>query len=121
MELFTLNDKEQQLHDMLFTREPDFAGIRAYLDSNGLTPDEITRAAIEYLDSCFVEESGKVFETDGDDIDNAIPVNRPAVLEEDLASARAGEVLALLLGYGLQVNAVYGEESLAGNLLYIAN
>lgn len=121
MELFELNEKEQHLHDMLYTQQPDFDSIRAYLDGHDLTDDEVTRAAIEYLDSCFIEESEKVFETDGDDLDEGIPVNRPAVLEDDLASAHAAEVLAMLLSYGLKPNAVYGEESLPANLMYIAN
>lgn len=112
MSAFVLNTKEQRLFDYLMEIPVDLTAVEHYLCVEALTADEVTRAAIAYAEKCFLE--GRDWETDNQ-------TERPQGIIPDLHSTQLVEIIALLLHYGLQPNAVIADESIMALMQHIDN
>lgn len=100
-----LTEGSQELLDLLMTIPPKFDAAKAYLDTNPLSSDEVTRVANVYADNCFLEFGdylSKVYPgCDLSKLDVAMDI------VPELYSAYIYDVVKLLLPYGLDPNAVY--------------
>lgn len=86
------------LLEKLMQIPPDLPQLKAELDSGIYTAEDVTTAAIQYLDNCFdeqIEESPYTSPVD--------PTTVPA-----LHSTYVFDLVQLLLDYGLNPNAVHG-------------
>lgn len=107
-----LNEKAQRLFDYLMEIPVDLVTVEHYLCVEALTADEVTRAAIAYADKCFLE--GRDWETDNQ-------TERPQGIIPALHSTQLVEIIALLLHYGLQPNAVIEGENIMYLMQHIDN
>lgn len=101
---------------MLVTVPPQFEAARAYLEANSLTHDEVTRVAIVYADQCFGDYDAYLY--------HAWPENctlkdlpLPNGIIPGIPSAYIYDVVALLLPYGLDPNAVYETDGHICNIM----
>lgn len=119
-----LNEKEQQLLDLLFTIPPSFKEARAYLEQAELPPESITKVAIDYADECFCDIE-TVIRTHEDNSFSLKGVMPPAGVIPGLHSAHVYDVVKLLLEFGLNPNMIindgHSRYTLMGAIKFIDN
>lgn len=98
--------KEYVLLDRCMALPLRLDDVEAELKSGGYSPDEITRCAIKFTESCDSEYGD--FEAEN---------HRPPCNDE-LHGSNLPELIQLFCNYGLRPNAVYGEANDRQNLLY---
>ena len=96
-----LNEKGQQLFELLITVPPSLKEAEEFLNSNDLTADDVTKVGINYADECYCDVCDWATERN---------VPHPEEFVPGLHSSYIVEVTKLLLRFGLKPNAVYGEE-----------
>jgi len=105
----------QELFDLLFQIPPRYEEARSFLQQAQMTSDDVTRVAITYADQCFLDFGDQVY-----DDEEQTPLGQMEVLPEivpELHSAYLYDVIALLLEYGLNANAVFDENGQKWNLM----
>ena len=103
-----LSEQSQELLNLLMTIPPKLNSAREYLDVNHLSPDEVTRIANVYADTCIRE-------------DNEYPEEDWPLLKEVIQtnfSAYLYDVVDLLLQYGLDPNVIYTVDGDIYNIMH---
>ena len=112
-----LTKNENALLDMLLQIPPDLEAIRTQLESGRFSSDIIARVSLEFIDICYGEsldrERGKQYETEYYSID-------PAVAEGEHSTCLV-EIVKLLLGYGLDPNAIVDGSSMMVLICLVEN
>ena len=108
-----LTENSFMLYDLMWTLTPDFDAIRQLIEQNRMTPEEITRTAIRFVEDAAWED------LDCPQLNDNI-VRRPLFVES-LHSACLYDLIRLLLDYGLEPNAVYNEDNLIEQVVKIIN
>lgn len=101
-----LTERSQELLNLLMSIPPQFEAAKAYLDTNLLSANEVTRVANIYADKCCWDYDEYLHET-WPDIDALSNMPIPQGIVPGIPSAYIYDVVALLLKYGLDPNAVY--------------
>lgn len=104
-----LTDNGRALLDELRQIPPDFQRLKDELDSGNYTSDDVSMAALQYMNDCFWEQ---VYE-DHRIIDS--------VVIPGLHSTYVFDVVRLLSQYGLNPNAVYENYNIMQEVRYIEN
>lgn len=111
----------KNIYALLRENPPDMQGLKEELDTGEYTPEQVTRAAIQYLEDCFNDQVKEVYGRDERDLVYRSELPAEAVLRPELRSAHIPEILEFLLEYGLEPNAVYDDENVMHSLKYIDN
>lgn len=106
-----LSEMETRLFALLETIPPQLEETERFLEENRLTAESVTKVGIWYAERCFCEA--------GDVRDEGI--SNPTAVIPDLHSTYIYEVTELLLRYGLDPNAVYGQSNVLYELQYVDN
>lgn len=106
-----LNEKTARLLSDLMDIPPDFSKVEETLRL-GLSSDEITKAVIQFIENCYIEDLDAEFED---------AVFSPPALDKSLHSGHLYSIVEYLLPRGIDPNAVYEEDSLLTFLPHIVN
>lgn len=106
-----LSEMETRLFALLETIPPQLEETERFLEENRLSAESVTKVGIRYTERCFCEA--------GDVRDEGI--SNPTAVIPDLHSTYIYEVTELLLRYGLDPNAVYGQSNVLYELQYVDN
>lgn len=107
-----LSNKGQALLDMLLAIPPNIEEIKQELSYRTFSAEDISKAAIMYLEECFDEHINEAFESHK---------YMEALVIPNLHSTYVYEVVELLLQYGLDPNAVYDDTNIMYELKYVDN
>ena len=105
--MIALTEREDALRILFADYAPEDHRIRRTLEHGDFTPEEITRAAIEYVYDCYYEEMD-LSDDFGEDLNEA-----------ELHSAALPGLFRLLLEFGLDPNAVHENCNLMNTLFLI--
>ncbi len=115
------NGNRKSIYTLLRENPPDIQGLREELDIGDYTPEQVTKAAIQYLDDCFDDQVKEDYERDEWEKLNFWEQPAVVAVRPELRSAHIPEALKVLLEYGLDPNAVYDGENVMHSLKYIDN
>lgn len=107
-----LEAKEKELFDLLMVIPPDLEAIEAFLRAESLTPSEVTRAAMEYVDEC---------SWDADEYSWECTTPLTPQIYPNLHSTYLYDIVKLLLQFGLEPNGVYDDNNIMWILKYVNN
>ena len=111
-----LNEKSQQLFELLMQIPPDFSAAESLLKQDTFFSEEVTKVAINYAEEC-VMDIADTFRTSRDDRVSFSGVMPPAGVIPEVHSTYVYEVIQFLLPFGLQPNGIYSDGSDEYNLL----
>lgn len=108
MEESLLTRKGTLLFKRMMQLPPDLPGLKKELARGTYTAEDVTRAAIQYLDNCSEEQPAAG--------GRHMPLGSP-----ERHSTYVFELIQLLLQYGLEPNAVYDDSNVLWELQYVDN
>lgn len=106
--MLQLSEKAKRLYDLLFTKDFSLELLKNELESGVYAPEDVNTAGFQYVDDCccdLVDENWKT------------PLRPHGIVLPGYCSSHMLEALKCLLKYGLDPNAVYGEESDQSNIM----
>ncbi|MBQ6468246.1 MAG: hypothetical protein IJJ61_09910 [Clostridia bacterium] len=109
-----LNSKSQALYDAMWKMPPDYDEIKAEIDKNKMSPEEITNAAIMFIDKACEEEDSRectLSECFWND----------CAFTESFHSAYLPELMSFLFENGLDLNLLGKSGSTLYSILYLEN
>ena len=108
MEESLLTRKGTLLFKRMMQLPPDLPGLKKELARGTYTAEDVTKAAIQYLDNCSEEQPAAG--------GRHMPLGSP-----ERHSTYVFELIQLLLQYGLEPNAVYDDSNVLWELQYVDN
>lgn len=111
-----LNQNEKILLDLLLEIPPKYEDARRHICTAELSAAGITKTAVYYADSCFLDVGDWLFEHMKPPVDIAKAVLSQGIFP-GLHSTYIYDVIEFLLGYGLDPNAVFETESGCRNIM----
>ena len=106
--MLQLNDNAQKLYDLLFTKEFSLECLKSELASGLYTPDDVSVAGFQYVDDCICDLMDENWKTPRRPRGKVLP---------GYCSSHMLEAFQCLLEYGLDPNAMYGEEHDQSNIM----
>ncbi len=102
-----MTKEAEELFDFLYTKEFDVEILRKELDTGRFKPDDVNRAAIDYVQTCADLRHGDMYEVSTRRFGETVP---------GYEDSHVVEALEILLDYGLDPNKRYVEKDKDGHI-----
>jgi len=96
-----ITGRAKELYDLLYTKQFDFAKLKAALETGMFSAEDVSFAGYMYIDNCIANLMDKDFVYHYAGIGEVVP---------GYESSHVYDAIKLLLDYGLDPNAIYTEE-----------
>lgn len=103
-----MTGEAEELFNLLYTREFDAEKLRKALDTGRFRPDDVNRAAIDYVQTCMDLRHGDKYEVSTRRFGETVP---------GYEDSHVVKALEILLDYGLDPNKLYFEKDKNGDIV----